>query len=62
MSDVEDYQRLHNVRALLKKMDKDIGKFLSLYEADDNIKEEGKRKRKLFENKLKNAIFSMFNK
>ena len=47
---------------MLKKLDKDIGRFMSLYEEDDNIKEEGKRKKRMFESKMKNAIFSMFKK
>ena len=61
LSAVEDFQKLHNVRVLLKKMEKDIDRFMNLYEEDDKI-EEGKRKRKLFENKIKSAMFAMIQK
>ena len=34
LSHVEDHEQLHNIRGLLKKMEKDLTYFLTLYEDD----------------------------
>ena len=39
-----------------------MGRIMSVYEEDDRIKEEGKRKKKLFETKMKLAVVAMFRK
>ena len=35
---------------------------MGVYEEDDRIKEEGKRKKKLFETKMKLAVVAMFKR